>query len=98
MPATISARRTRRIEVARGDMRLPAPALRRLGIRHAPHTRDPVGVRLGDEHDLVAAGRDQVPDDVQVLAGEVLVDEQEFHAAALPVADAMEPAIGLGSR
>ncbi len=51
------------------------------GIRHLPHAGNLVRVGLGQEHHVMLSRRDQMSDDVQVLSGEVLVDEQVFHTA-----------------
>src|SRR6185437_16574346 len=60
---------------------------RRVGapVGHLAHAGDLVGVGLGDEDDLVLPRRDEMADEVQELAGEILVDEKEPHAGARDV-------------
>ena len=52
---------------------------RRQLVVHPADAGDVVAVRLRDEDDLVVPVLQQMADDVQILAGEVLVDEQELH-------------------
>ena len=68
----------RRIEFARRDMNL-CRRTRRFGVRHYAYALDPVCIRLADEHDVMLLRPDEVPDDMQILAGKVLMDEQKLH-------------------
>ena len=72
----------RGVELAGGDVCLGCGG-RRFGIGNLAHAIDGIVIRFCNEHDLVLACRDQMPDDVQELAREVLVDKQESHAATL---------------
>ena len=56
-------------------------------ILHFAHARNGVFVRLGEEQDFVACLRRQVPDDVEVLSGKVLVGEKELQSITRRAAD-----------
>ena len=72
----------RGIEFARCDMRIRRRSVR-LWIGYRSHARYLVRVRLAEEHHVVLPRCDQMPDDMQVLSREILVNEQIFHAATL---------------
>jgi hypothetical protein len=60
--------------------------LRRSGIRNLAHPLHVVAVRLGHENDLMRSVthrviRQQVADDMHVLAREILMNEEEVHVS-----------------
>ncbi len=89
-PGDVLGPHHRQVQVA--DMRMGRLLRRhRHLVVEAAHAGDVVLVRLRDEGDLGALAPQQVADRVQELPGEVLVDEQVFHAPGEPLLTSASP-------
>ena len=62
------------------------------------HPGDGVGIALGNEHHFIAPARAQMVDQMQELAGKILVNEQIFHSkySRLMGGDAQRPRLRAG--
>ena len=69
-----------RIEFPRGNVDLRRRT-RGLRVRHHAYAIDAVGIGLADEDHVVLLRPHEMADQMQILAGKVLVDEQELHVS-----------------
>jgi hypothetical protein len=63
-------------------------------IKYPPHSWQAVLVCFGNEYDIVAFLRQQMPEIVQVLSREILMDKQVLHAASSCQGDPAAPNAG----